>query len=744
MYLLEDTSIWTHWLCAPFLLMVALPSYDLARRIHDVKTYPVLSPQGATILIYAHENGVTLVWRGGRRFKKPKVFVQPPKPKQKQNGASEDAVMIIDSDDDQPPAKAKPSAPFVDNPQFDEKAEDEPYPEIVQTLDLAMGTAVLHVAVLPMTPCAPEDAADGGLDILKDKMIFAVSCVTNDVYFVTVPLTPPSNESKTRPELRAELLAGKAGSGAWGESVTLLAGQNTRSDGIAITIVKPKMSITSERIREHAGSSLPTPEPRVVVAAHSREASGALRLWDIRLDKKSGDIPSQVHPFQTEYLPSPLSGISFNPTHTTQLLAITSFEAVRIYDYALPSLPPAEDTPTSPFPSQGSWLLSLYQPYARPSSSRKPILDAAWIAHGRAILALLADGMWGIWDVDGASPLGATILGKHSSGIRGAALTEFSASGQVEGTSQLRSAASQPRTSGAGDFVPMTPHSRRDAAASLSSAVLPERLAAVKGGIVVTPLPVTAAATAVDETVVMWVGGLDHVCVIPAILKFWDAQVRKGAGSGVNLFSGTQPTRMIRLHDLSTGLLGERCCGVGAVINFNKVKLGLGDGNSLPVEIIVQAESRVIFVREAEDGPGMKIGGVVSSRRLRFSQPGDKPGMPKAIIVHPRGNQPDNSTFNLTVNKNNTLRAPSATSFGRNGTPLEEQELPDETLTLPTRPRIGLAFADQLSAAADTQEDVTGRDVEVEMLDILEIDRALDSMEDERGIGGGNVFFEGN
>ncbi|CRK21290.1 hypothetical protein BN1708_017860 [Verticillium longisporum] len=55
------------------------------------------------------------------------------------------------------------------------------------------------------------------------------------------------------------------------------------------------------------------------------------------------------------------------------------------------------------------------------------------------------------------------------------------------------------------------------------------------------------------------------------------------------------------------------------------------------------------------------------------------------------------------------------------------------------RPRSGFGF--NLDAAADVEEDVE-RDVEAEMLDIMEIDRALDSLDDDRGSGRKKVFFE--
>ncbi|KAK2004028.1 hypothetical protein LX36DRAFT_706678 [Colletotrichum falcatum] len=707
-------------------------TYNLSRRIHDVKTYPVQSPQGATILLYAHDNGVTIIWRGGRRFKHTSKKPTP-QVNEKQNGTPDDSVMIIDSDDDEPPAKAgKAPTPFTDRPEFEDSEEDGPYPEIIQTLDLSLGTTALHLAVLPMTPCAAEDASWLGADVLKEKIVFTVACATNEVYVVTLPLTPPSPESKARPELRSNLLAGKAGSGQWGERVVLLGGQYKHSEGIAMSLIKPKAASGSERIREQNGAPS-AQKPRLVVAAHTREASGTLRLWDVPMEVQPGEASGRISPFQSEFLPSPLSSISFNPTHLTQLLTVASPHAVRIYDYALPSLPP-DDQATGPFPSQGSWLLSLFQSFTRPTSTRKPILDAAWIAHGRAVLALLADGTWGIWDVDGASPHGASILGKNSSGIRGAAITAFSASGHVEGTGPLRTTAGVPRPNGNAEFVPLTPHSRRDAAASLSAAGSLERLASVRGGITVTPLPGSGSGSA-DESAVLWIGGLDNVSVIPAVSRFWDAQLRRSSGGGVNLFSGTTPTRMIRLQDLSTGLLGERCCGVSAAVNFARLKENEG---GLQIEVLIMGESRLVIVHESEDTPGTKIGSVVSTRRRLFGDKG-KAEPPSAIIVHSRPNQPRNVSFNLSVNKKRSLRAKPSDR--------DSFDADDAThdFTLPVgRPKSGFGFADTLNAAADLQGDVTTRDVEVEMLDILEIDQALKDMEDDRGSGRKRVFFEGD
>ncbi|KAI2603723.1 hypothetical protein GGR54DRAFT_633611 [Hypoxylon sp. NC1633] len=711
-------------------------TYNLPHRIHAVQTYPVLSPQGATIVIYGHECGITILWRGGRRFKPEVVQEAGRGPTAKQNGKPPvDAVMIIDSDDEDSAPVSKGGS-FVDQPQFEENIdEDASYPQITQTLDLEFGTAVFHLAALPLAPCTAEDAAWGGTDILKDKMVFAASCATREVFLITLPLVPPSPLSKARSELQESLLAGKAGNGKWGETMTLLAGQARHSDGLAMTLIRAKALDRSKSTEQSRSESRAL--PRVIVAAHSLEASGTLHLWGVPLEDSS-KTGQRIEPFQTEYLPRPLTSISFNPTHSNQLLCNVSSGAVRIYDYALASMPP-DDVPAGPFPSQGSWLITFYPPFARPSASRKPILAASWIAHGRAILVLLADGQWGIWDIDGVSPQGPALFGKSGSGIRGDAVTDFNVSGYVEGTSPLRNPASQRASGGNSDFVPMTPHSRRDALAPSHG---PERLASVKGGIVVTTLPASTTATA-DESAALWIGGAEHVFVIPGVLKFWDAQIRKGAGGGVNLFSGAQPTRMVRLSDLSVGLMGERCTGVGAIVRFVENGVASSGSEGLPVELLVCGETRLVIVRESETVVGTKIGGVVG-RQIRLDERAKENS---AIVVYPRPEQPSSVAYNLSVGPRRKLSRPGIEGRFDGSPPADipaQEEIEQRPLQLPSRPRSGFAFADSLNAAADVeqQDEEDERDVEVEMLDIMEIDRELDAMDSGRGRGRKKVIFD--
>jgi hypothetical protein len=194
---------------------------------------------------------------------------------------------------------------------------------------------------------------------------------------------------------------------------------------------------------------------------------------------------------------------------------------------------------------------------------------------------------------------------------------------------------------------------------------------------------------------------------------------------------------MVKLADLSTGLSGERCCGVSLVAASSKPGAASDDDGGLPVDVLLQGETRLVIVRQGEDEPGKKLGSLVNNNRKRLFS---KTERSDAIIVHGKPNRGTSLSFNLSTSKPGTLRR-------KTSQPVQDESAgpfgsSNGTVQQPNRTRVGFDFLNNMNEAADVSTDFTGRDVEAEMLDIMEIDQALDSMENSRGSGRKKVLFE--
>ncbi|OBT42910.1 hypothetical protein VE00_07312 [Pseudogymnoascus sp. WSF 3629] len=500
-------------------------SYELSHRIYTAAPYPTPAPNGSSIVICGHDQGVRIIWRGGRTFKPAAA------PKANGNGASNNAVMIIDSDDEVP-AAAEEEAEFEE-----EEAETDPsrpFPPVLQHIDLVFGASVTHLAV-----CAA----------VQDRIVFAATCGDSSVRLVSLPITPPSPERKANNKSRK-----------WGETVVTLSGFSTPADGVAMTFVRER--------DEKAKSS-----GYLLVASHSREVTGLLLLHKVPVlsaqkGGKTTEKLSQDHtaPFQTQYLSTPASSLDFSHSSNNLLLADKT-GAIRIY---------------SPDVSDGSWLLTLHTDFIKSDtakfSSRKAILDTKWVLGGKAVMVLLSDGEWGVWDLEGSGP-GASrgILGIQ--GIKGGALTPFSISGYIDGPpikSTSRHAASTSK------FAPMTPATRRTVEPALLGS---HNQSATAGLISALPLPKTTTTSPADERIAFWIE--DAYAVIPSLRSFWEAQHRRGA----NLFSGATGTKMLRIDGVN--LRGERCTGLSQSVI---------DGAT--PELIIAAEHRLVIVADLPESGG--------------------------------------------------------------------------------------------------------------------------------------------
>ncbi|KAH8595279.1 hypothetical protein B0O99DRAFT_672428 [Bisporella sp. PMI_857] len=542
-------------------------SYELPNRIYTAKAYPLQSPNGSSIILYGHENGVRIVWRGGRSFR-PATYAEAAK---KTNGADTN-IISLDDDDDSPM-----TATFVDKPEFEEDEEEHdpsrPYPNILQTLDLYFGADVQSIALLSTSILKADQGPKSSLQHIKQNIVFTAACGDNVVRLVALPLTPPSPASKSRPALGYNFTQANVGNGFWGETIVLLSGHQKPLDAVSMTV-------------EYTDKSENAKSAEIIVASHSREVTGRLLLYRVSLSSP----PSHVEPFQTILLSSPARAISFNPAlpkevRSTHLLVADSTGVCRIYDYKrLVNAPANDEDSTSHVSEQGTWLLSLYPGFQRGKTEnyrgvhagmgRKAILDAKWVSNGKAILVLLNDGEWGVWDIEGAGP-GASQGLLSAQSITGGSQSSFSLTGFIEGATKIRAAA-PPLQITASKFAPMTPSTRKSADLFSGNA----SSAPVRGQLSVVDVSASLTSSS-DESIVFWLG--ESFAVIPSLSKYWTANVRKSVTGG-NIFNGTPGGRIIKLESID--LQGERCSGID---QLPKTKTA---PNGLPADIIILGEHR--------------------------------------------------------------------------------------------------------------------------------------------------------
>jgi len=526
--------------------------------------------------------------------------------------------MIIDSDDEQSGSHAPP---FEDKPEFangdDEIDPSKPYPRTIQHLDLNFGAAALRIAVPPIPTFTGDTSSGLSPSILNDQLVFVIACSDQKLRLVTRPLNPPSPLSKLRQDIRSAITASYAGHGKWGETVLELTASLLPADGVSLTFTNvEKVSNTNgdrnlRKTRSTATSGPARSEWQILVASCSREGPGVLlihRIPIINTQKiKTNYTLSRNHaaPSQRISLSSPAISVSFNPnisspSQSTHLLVADKTGACRIYDcepsHASASISSESLGSTTSASQHGSWLLTMYSGFLSSKSDtqntlpgtslgnlgRKAVVDAKWAMGGKAVIALLTDGEWGVWDIEGDGSAGGSrgILGHH--GIKGGAMTAFSISGWVD-SAPVKSSSSKgaaARTSNS-KFAPMTPSTRKTTEPVLFSGRSGHEFA--RGKISVVRLPASSTISLAEESVAFWLE--DSYCVIPNFRAYWDAQSRRNSGGSGDLFGiSSLMSRMIRLEGVN--LRGERCCGI------DQHPQEITSKSLLPTEILILGEHR--------------------------------------------------------------------------------------------------------------------------------------------------------
>lgn len=484
-------------------------------------------------------------------------------------------MISLDDDDDE--------EKFEDKPEFEDE-EDEldpsnPYPNIIQSLDLHFGIDVLQLAILPKSTLAAEGSKFRGLGPLKKKIVFTAACADNTLKLITLPLTPPSQESKNREQFRKSPADAYAGKGNWGETVTTLSGHEKPSDSVSMTVDLDNTSTGKTRS-----------VAQIIIASASSELTGLLRLYKV----PAREPQNRVDPFQRINLAALSKSISFNPSlsghRSNQLLVADKKGACRIYDYK-ELIITSDVNVGGAVLEHGTWLLSLYTRFQTPKTDsitsqangshtgfgRKCIIDAQWVSGGKAIVVLLADGEWGVWDIEGAGASQSETRGLLGpQGVKSGSISEYTLSGYIDMGLKPRQPKPAQTTS---KFAPMTPSTRKSVDIFSSK---PSN-GAIRGQISVFDYPSSSPTHPPEESIVFWLG--ESYTQISSLSKYWATHKDPTKGSG-SIFNSSSNARMVRLEGVD--LKDERCSGIEQIPNTSS--------SDSPSDLILAGESRLAII----------------------------------------------------------------------------------------------------------------------------------------------------
>jgi hypothetical protein len=411
--------------------------------------------------------------------------------------------------------------------------------------------------------------------LFSKEIVLAALCSDHKVRVVQMPLEPPTDETK----------------GGYEPQVIGLIQFQEPAAKVALTFLesssKPETSSedvdmeTFPAIEEEDGSTQkPVGSAKVVllVAAASSSGSGNLTFSKVELDYENHQVAWDdeiITPFQAVRLPASAVSISFSPaiypsSKHSQLLVVHGSGVMRIYNPLLAKI--SAETPAN-YPDKGTWLASFSSPLVPTQSDEasfgrvqhKRILDARWVAQGGAVITLLADGEWGLWNIDHSLP--------HAQGSGGG--NPFSLWGNI--TTSLPKAPNQLIVDkrfkgGRPTFAPMTPNSRRAKEENLFTTPSAPSISSY-GGIFVSQVPLPSAA-GIEDSIVLWYN--DTICTIDSLQLFWsrvsrDSSSGKSSGRAGGL-SGSGLTRIdgIDLHNQPISSIGHIPVRSGSLSNLQR------------------------------------------------------------------------------------------------------------------------------------------------------------------------------
>jgi hypothetical protein len=401
--------------------------------------------------------------------------------------------MVIDlDDDDDEPKVADTAAPPAEFEQDDEEVDPyAPYLDVIRHIDVPFWTAATRIAI-PHVAQAPPDARPG---IYNNRIIVVAACSDLTLRVMSAPLDPPAQEVQdvAKMDIQVVRIEGTNTHQQFVSDITIThtgtpSDEQEKSDAQAQS--RPQTRSHSQQDQQNTDAD--SVQWSLLVASISCTGAGLLLIHQIPIrNNQIFQSPEVSIPIRRAYLrTSSLSAkLTFNPfaypaeRHSSLLIPLPAESMVKVYQVFQPSHPrerrgsnatndSVSTTRSAKVSSndRGKFLITLLPPFVNEDGDeqrRKRVLDAKWVAGGRAVIALLEDGEWGIWDLEAVGPISSSgtnlIRGQGNiSGIRGGSLTRFAIRASILPTVEAKQKSSNSQwqpTSGA--LAPMTPSTRK-------------------------------------------------------------------------------------------------------------------------------------------------------------------------------------------------------------------------------------------------------------------------------------------
>ena len=409
--------------------------------------------------------------------------------------------------------------------EFEQEEEfdaSRPYADIIQRLELPIGSTVLHLAFPSLPQLEKPERYALAPSLLQRKLVVALGCADNSVRLLTLPLSPPSPSLVSSKRLFDDPSRCTAGRGTWGEELVTISGAHqSLPRGVSIAFASRTITRDDDEVSD---DSMDDEEWKkgydILLASHSADLSGLVLIHRIPIAQNGASVEtalSKIALWRSRPLASPASAIdlyvspSSASAQSPRLLVAESKGPIKLFDCC-----------SSNIPDQGCWTLTLYPPLSPTRSSRiRAVVDARWVLGGKAITVLTSEGDWGIWDIS---------LRGNARMIPGSNPTPFAISGRVGSSikSNAGAKASAPSIEPKSQLAPMTPGTRKARQETLFGGQ--DNTTSNRGGISIKYIRNSPLSGEGDESMTIWHD--TNVFTIPSLRAHWQMKFVKGGGGG--------------------------------------------------------------------------------------------------------------------------------------------------------------------------------------------------------------------